>query len=141
MSCLAILLFKYRLESTKLTSNVKHIGGWGVGRRRNWFQNIEVLHPSRLLAFSWPACTGDASHPVCLSHFPGVMSQGETRTQVLELGPRDLEPLHYDPHCILVASLLMKMLRMGMQRMRMQQLRMVQMRMQRMRMQRSRCNR
>ena len=76
MSCLAILLFKYRLESTNLTSNVKHIGGWGVGGR-NWFQNIEVLHPSRLLAFSWPACTGDASHPVCLSHFPDVMSQGE----------------------------------------------------------------
>ena len=24
------------------------------------------------------------------------------RTQVLELGLRDLEPLHHDPHCILV---------------------------------------
>ena len=28
----------------------------------------------------------------------------QTRTQVLELGPRDLEPLHHDPHCILVAE-------------------------------------
>ena len=26
----------------------------------------------------------------------------QTRTQVLELGPRDLEPLHHDPHCILI---------------------------------------
>ena len=41
-----------------------------------------------------------------------------TRTQVLELRPQDLEPLYQDPHCILVASSLMKMQRMGMQRMR-----------------------
>ena len=60
---------------------------------------------------------------------------------VLELGRRDLETLHHDPHCILVASLLMKQLmkkqRMRMQRMRMQRMRMQQMRMQRMRMQRT----
>ena len=28
--------------------------------------------------------------------------RGKTRTQVLELGPRDLEPLPHDPHCILI---------------------------------------
>ena len=31
----------------------------------------------------------------------------ETRTQVLELGPRDLEPLHHDPHCTFGAPSLM----------------------------------
>ena len=54
--------------------------------------------------------------------------QCTTRTQVLELGPRDLEPLHHDPHCILVASSLMKMQRMRMQWMRMQRMRMQRMR-------------
>ena len=39
-----------------------------------------------------------------------------TRTQVLELGPQDLEPLHHDPHCILVVSLLMRRQLMRIQR-------------------------
>ena len=57
-----------------------------------------------------------------------------TRSQVLELGMRDLELLHHDPHCIFIASSLMKMQRMEMQRMRIQGMRMQRMRMQRMRM-------
>ena len=72
---------------------------------------------------------------LCRVHVCAKASGGKlTRTQVQELGPRDLEPLYHDPHCILVASSLRKMQRMRMQWMRMQRMRMQRMRMQQMRM-------
>ena len=64
-----------------------------------WLNQDKHFHFLRTLQIKIPTLWGRRLWVGRLRHPKHPTSTKQTRTQVLELGPRDLEPLHHDPHC------------------------------------------